>query len=135
MVENMIMERKENGLISKLTPMKKKVFRRYENIADAINGQNWENAGYQVNKVAKKEKYMANSPFSSASERDRINATLYQIVEKKLDTTVSFYINKKGFAESELGLLGYKNDSLMGRARKKGSKDNSLNYKVVQIVD
>ena len=136
MVENIVMERKDNGLVSKLTPMKKKVFRKYErDIADAINGQNWDNAGYQLNKVTKKEKYMANSPFSSASERDRVNATLYHIVEQRVDTVVSFSINKKGFAESDLGLVGYTNNSLNGSARKKASKDESLNYKIVPIVD
>ena len=100
MVENNVMERKDGGLISKLTPMKKKVFQRYQNAGEAISEKNWVAAKYQVGKFVE-EKYMANSPFSSASERDRINATLYNLVEKKIDTTVSFYINKKGFAESD----------------------------------
>ena len=99
MIENIVMDKKGDDC-KKLTKMEQKVFHRYQSAGDAITEKNWIAAEYQVSKFAER-KYMANSPFSSASERDRVNSTLYNIVEKKIDTTVSFYINKKGFAESD----------------------------------
>ena len=99
MIENIVMDKKGNEC-KKLTKMEQKVFHRYQSAGDAISEKNWVAAKYQVSKFAER-KYMANSPFSSASERDRINATLYNLVEKKIDTTVSFYLNRKGFAASD----------------------------------
>ncbi|MBW2985267.1 hypothetical protein KY313_01260 [Candidatus Woesearchaeota archaeon] len=101
MVENSVIFKKDNGLVSKLTHMEKKVFHRCKSSAKLINENNFGKELYNHLSKLREEKYMANNPFPSASERDRVYTTLDHIAEKKIDTNISFYLNKDGRAESD----------------------------------
>ena len=94
MVEKIVMERKENGLVGKLTGMDKRVFWRYKRVANDINDKNWANAERNVYKISKEPKYMTKS--ISAAERNRLNSKLSYIIDNKVDAKVSFYVNKNG---------------------------------------
>ena len=94
MVENIVMKRKDNGLVGKLTEMDKRVFWRYKKVANDINDKNWLNAGRNIYKISNEPKYMTKS--ISASERNRLNSKLGYIIDNKVDAQVSFYVNKNG---------------------------------------
>ena len=94
MVENIVMERKENGLVGKLTGMDKRVFWRYKKVANDIKDKNWLNAERNIYKISNEPKYMTKS--ISASERDRLNSKLSYIIDNKVDAEVDFYVNGDG---------------------------------------
>ena len=94
MVENIVMKRKDNGLVGKLTEMDKRVFWRYKKVANDINDKNWLNAERNIYKISNEPKYMTKS--ISASERNRLNSKLGYIIDNKIDAQVSFYVNKNG---------------------------------------